>query len=345
MKRNAVSIIVIIMFAAAVSEARAQALEICSRTAGAATLGEAWGAIPYVFGKVVVSRLDENTPLPKISVGFTERARTENRIIIDKTGNYCFRRTNGELDAHLVVYVDNVEVGRRSISGLGPPQQREDFEVTAGHGPRQAAPGTINAKYNYPPNSKTADLYRKAIDAQRAKDKDRLLDLLKEVVAADPADFPAWEKLGVIYSERKSYSDAEVAFEKALIIRADYVPAMISLGRVYVAQIKTEKAIEIANRAVATDASSARAYQLLGNAYLQAKKGSLGVEALNKAIELDPVGVADSHLLLATLYDRAGAKDLASREYKLFLAKVKEHPDRKKFEKYIKDNPQPKEGS
>jgi hypothetical protein len=50
--------------------------------------------------------------------------------------------------------------------------------------------------------------------------------------------------------------------------------------------------------------------------------------------------MAESHLLLAVLYDRAGAKDLASREYRLFLSKVRDHPDQKKFEKYIKDNPE-----
>ena len=41
---------------------------------------------------------------------------------------------------------------------------------------------------------------------------------------------------------------------------------------------------------------------------------------------------------LAKLYDLAGAKELAVKEYKNFLAKVPEHPDKKKFEKYIKDN-------
>ncbi|MGH9949476.1 MAG: hypothetical protein ACRD6X_20065, partial [Pyrinomonadaceae bacterium] len=82
------------------------------------------------------------------------------------------------------------------------------------------------------------------------------------------------------------------------------------------------------------------AFQILGRAYLLAKKGSLGVEALNKSIELDPLGMADSHLLMAVLYDRAGLKDLASHEYKLFLSKVSNHPDKAKFEKYIKENPE-----
>jgi Tfp pilus assembly protein PilF len=318
----------------------AQALEICTRSAGEPSLGEGFGVVPYVFGKVIVAGMDEGAKLPKIVVGYTERARPERRIIVDKTGNYCFRRTNGEIDALVVVYVDNVELGRRQISGLGPPQQREDFELTTGDSKKGAAPGTINAKYTYPENTKTADLYRKALEAERTKDQEKLLDLVKQIVATDPNDYPAWAKLGAIYSERKMYEDAEDVFLKAIALRADYVPAMTNLGRVYLAQVKTDKAIAIAQRAVSADPASSRAYQVLGNAYLQAKKGSLGVEALNKALELDPIGMADSHLMLAVLYDRAGAKDLASREYRMFLEKVPNHPDHKKFEKYIKDNPE-----
>jgi hypothetical protein len=43
-------------------------------------------------------------------------------------------------------------------------------------------------------------------------------------------------------------------------------------------------------------------------------------------------------LRLAALYNAAGLKDRAALEYKAFLEKVKTHPDRKKFEQYVKDN-------
>ena len=69
------------------------------------------------------------------------------------------------------------------------------------------------------------------------------------------------------------------------------------------------------------------------------KKGSLGAEALNHAIHLEPVAMAESHLLLAWLYDRAGAKTEASREYKIFLKKLPHHPEAVKIAKYIQDNP------
>ena len=49
--------------------------------------------------------------------------------------------------------------------------------------------------------------------------------------------------------------------------------------------------------------------------------------------------MAECHLQLAHLYELAGAKKLAAMEYKIFLRKVPDHPDKKRFEKYIKDNP------
>jgi cytochrome c-type biogenesis protein CcmH/NrfG len=238
-----------------------------------------------------------------------------------------------------VIYLDGAEVARRQIMSLGAAQQREDFEIKAGASQR-TAPGIVSAKYSYPPNEKTAELYKKAADAEREKNQDRVLEFVKKIVKADPADFIAWAKLGTLYLEKKSYPDAESSFGKSLELRPDFVPAMTSLGRTYIAQIKSEAAIQILQKATTTDPKSAKSFQYLGTAYLQAKKGSLGVEALNKAIELDPIGCADAHLLMATLYDRAGAKDLASREYRLFLEKMPNYADKRKLEEYIKTNPE-----
>jgi tetratricopeptide (TPR) repeat protein len=71
---------------------------------------------------------------------------------------------------------------------------------------------------------------------------------------------------------------------------------------------------------------------------LQAKKGSKAVIFFNKAIELAPTEKAELHLRLASLYDAANLKDRAVAEYKLFLGKVPNHPEKARIEKYIKDN-------
>ena len=70
------------------------------------------------------------------------------------------------------------------------------------------------------------------------------------------------------------------------------------------------------------------------------RQGTLGLAALDKALEIEPVGMAECHLLKARLYDIAGAKNLASHEYRVFLKKVPDYSDKKTLETYIKDNPE-----
>ena len=156
----------------------------------------------------------------------------------------------------------------------------------------------------------------------------------------DPADFIAWAKLGFLYMEKNLLPEAESAFRKSLELKVEYTPVWINVGLIRIAQKRFEAAIEIFKHAAELEPASARTFQLLGEAYLQTRQGTLGAQALNEAIRLDPIGMAECHLQLAHLYQLAGAKNLATREYKIFLTKVPEHPDKKKFEKFIKDNPE-----
>jgi predicted Zn-dependent protease len=198
----------------------------------------------------------------------------------------------------------------------------------------------VSVKYARPPNDKTSDLYKQAAEAEATKDITRAAAIVAEIVQIDPADFIAWAKLGSLHAAQNSLAKADVAVRKSLELRPDYTPALLNLGMILAVQKEFESAIELFKRAIASDPNTAIAHRMLGEAYLQVRKGSLGLEALNAALRLDPTGMAECHLLIARLYDLAGARNLAAREYKLFLKKVPNDPDKKKFEKYIKDNPE-----
>ncbi len=317
----------------------AQVDEMCRESGvGLPSLNSPFANIPYVFGRVELKGLGSNAKFPKVTVTLLDPQQTGKRLTIEKSGNYCFRKTSAS-GGSLVVEVDGVEVARRALPSFGPTQQREDFEIVASGNNRSAAPGIVSAKFSHPQNERTMELYRQAGEAEKVKDQKKLVETLRKIVEIDPADFIAWAKLGAVYFELNSLDDSQAAFKKSIETKVDYTPAWVNIGKVRVAKKEFESAIEIFKHAAELDPSSARTYQLLGQAYLQAKKGTLGAEALNKALELDPIGMAECHLLLAKLYDLAGAKNLASNEYRLFLSKVREHSDRSKFEKYIKDNP------
>jgi len=302
------------------------------------SLNSPFANIPYVFGRVVLKGLDSNAKFPKITVTLLDPSQAVRRLTIERSGNYCFKRSTAS-GGSLVVEVDGVEAARRSLPGFGPTQQQEDFEIDASSSQSRTPPGVISAKFSHPKNERTVEFYKKAADAEKDKDRKALIDALKKIVETDPEDFIAWAKLGVVYLEADSFAEADTAFRKSIEAKLEYTPAWINVGKLRMAQKQFEAAIEIFKYAATLDPTAARTYQLLGEAYLQAKKGELGAQALYKAIELDPVGMAECHLLLGKLYDLAGAKAQASREYRLYLTKVPDDPKKKMLEKYIAENP------
>ncbi|MFT3745429.1 MAG: hypothetical protein QM785_14195 [Pyrinomonadaceae bacterium] len=316
---------------------RAQADDICSEAGINPGLDSPFAHVPYVFGKVVLQGFPANTKPPKVTVILTDGSRPSDRWIVNRSGNYCFRRKANS--SMVIVEVNGIEAERRSLPSFGSTQIREDFEIFPDKVEKAPSPAVVSAKFTHPAHPKTTELYKRAIEAEINKETAKVIGYLKEIVALDPEDFIAWAKLGTWHFSNNALPEADAAFRKSLELRVDYTPAWINVGQLRTAQKQYEAAIQILKHAVELDATSARAFQLLGEAYLLAKQGTLGAEALNTAIKLDPVGMAECHLQLAHLYQLAGAKPQATSEYKLFLAKVPDHPDKKKFEKYIKDNP------
>lgn len=322
-----------------VGSASAQADEICSESGTVPSLDSPFAHVPYVYGKVILKGYDPGAKLPKVTVIFSDGQPRPERWMVDKSGNYCFRRKGGG-SATLTVELDGIQVALRTLSAFGAAQQREDFEIYATDAERLRPPGVVSAKFLHPVNPKTVELYKKTSDAEADKDLKNAIDYLKEIVLIDPADFIAWAKLGTLYFEQNSLSEAESAFRKSLELRIDYTPSWINVGKLRVVQKQYVAAILIFKHSAELDPTSARVYQLLGEAYLQNRQGTLGAEALNEAIKLDPVGMAECHLKLAHLYELAGANKLATSEYKIFLTKIPDHPDKKRIEKFIKNNPE-----
>ena len=316
----------------------AQVDDICRETGATPSFDSPFAHVPYVYGKIVLQGFDATPKLPRVTVIFVEGGLSPVRWTVGKSNNYCFRRMS--TGGTVTVEIDGVEAARRGLPSFGAAQVREDFEIFATKAQGPGPPGTISAKFSHPTNPQTVELYKKAADALASRNNDSAIGYLKQIVAADAADFIAWAKLGSLYLDQKQLPEAEAALRKSLESKVEYLPAWIHVGQLRIAQKRYDAAIVTLQHAASLDMSSARSFQLLGEAYLLNKQGTLGAQALNEAIRLDPAGMAECHLQLAHLYELAGAKHLAAREYKLFLTKVPNHPEKKKFEKYVKDNPE-----
>ncbi|MFL6466763.1 MAG: tetratricopeptide repeat protein [Pyrinomonadaceae bacterium] len=250
---------------------------------------------------------------------------------------YCVPREN----VTLVGEVDSSEVSSISLGFLADPPaiNRQDVNISwSDQRDKRRQLGIVAAHHAYDRNKTNQKLFDKALDDLEVGKSDSAVKSLRELLENDPRDWVSWTALGNVYFNSNKFEDAEKAFDHSMELRGDYVPALVGDGRACLNLKKSEKAIEVLKAAYAVEPESADVNHYLGEAYFQIRKGSLGVPHMNRAIELDPNGKADLHLRIAALYNVAGAKDLAANEYKLFLQKRPNYPDREKMEKYISEN-------
>ena len=292
--------------------------------------------------RVEDSRASGNLPQNFQIVLYNSMGRTMARQSVANNGRYSFSGLpNGEY--YLAVEVGGGEVLRVPVRmELQTKEEvRQDLELewrggTTFSGGRKDRIISAADVYNRTPAG--AKLFEKAEDAMSKKDYKQAVTLLKQLVTDDAGDYQAWTELGTACFKQEKYPEAEQAFQKAVAAKPDYKLALLNLGRLYFSQQKYDLAIEPLTRGVELAPPSAEANLLPGETYLQIKKGSKAVGYLNEAIRLDPNGMAEAHLRLATLYRAAGIKDKAVAEYEQFLTKRPNHPDREKIRQYIAEN-------
>ena len=319
-----------------VCSATAQDEEICTDRGIIAAIDTPLVRYRVVFGRISVKRpKGEKKPLTVV-VSLREGNSTQ-RLALDGSGSYCFAKSAA--GGELTVDINGQEAARRSII-TNLPQQREDFEFSLTPTQPTAPPSVVPAKFPYQRNEKNAKLFERALKADAEQKPEKAIEYLSAIVQADPADHVVHATIGSIYYRQKKYSEAEIWFKRSVAANPEFTPAWISLCQSQYAQKDYETAIESCKKVIKLDPNSAVSFYILGEAYLQTQKGNLAVDALNEAIKLDPVRMAECHLILADLYDLNGMKKLATKEYKEFLTKVPGHPEKKRLEEYIKNNPE-----
>ena len=286
---------------------------------------------------------DAKKPLSFELVLYNLNGNVVGRHTVPSNGRYRFMDLqNGHYD--VAVVVENTEVARVRVYVNSPYKSdfRQDIALEW-KGPTSTAskPASISAEDYYKRSSDNQKLFDKA---QAATDKKKYAEastLLNQILAADPNDFQAWTELGTLNLAQQNLSEAEKAYLRAVEARPKFFLALMNLGRLRVAQKKYEEALSPLTLALEIKPASANLNFLLGEAYLQVKKGSKAVVHFYQSLKLDPVGMAEAHLRVATLYNAAGMKDKAAMEYEEFLKKKPDFSDKKKLEQYISQNKKP----
>jgi TolA-binding protein len=198
--------------------------------------------------------------------------------------------------------------------------------------------GTVSAADYYERTSANRDLFEKASGAIKKKKYEDAAALLQQIVDADEKDHVAWAYLGSANNALGKAADSERCYVRALALRPDLLAAAVNLGRLYVIGKNFSKAVEVLKLAVEKHPESPDAHFLLGEADIQTGQYDDAAIQLREALRLDPKGKAEAHLRLAMLMDASGKKDKAAAELEQFIAKQPGHPNREKFEEYIRQN-------
>ena len=293
---------------------------------------------PVIYGQVTITGIGKDERKPIVFVVLYEGGIQLDRKQASDRGYYYFLRT--PQNGHVVAFeVSGMEIGRTVLIPGMSNRVRQDISVDwlSLKGANRKITGTISAK-DHIRSAEAEKAFDKAMAAFTDRQHAEAIGLFKAIVKKDPQDFFAWTVLGAIYLAENMLPESSQAVDKALQLKPDFLLALITLGKLELTKKNFDKAIEVLSRAVQVGPQSPEANHMLGESYLQAKKGSLAVGYLSKAIELAPIEKAEIHLRLALLYNAAGAKDRAVAEYRAFLEKVKDHPDKQRIEQYIKEN-------
>jgi tetratricopeptide (TPR) repeat protein len=299
------------------------------------------GADASLSGTLTVQGLTEGVKLPTLSVIVLANGSVVARQGVENRGGFSFDGVP-KFGVTIVVEADGLEIASLPLGTLNPPplRNKQDIFVTwtqiANKVDERNEVIRLRNSYERTPENQKA--FERAMSMPDDKKSDSREKLLKQLTSSDPLDFVALTELGNTYFIHEKYSDAELAYEKALSLKADFAPTLLNFGKLYLAEKQFDRSIDVLTKALASAPNSADINQFLGEAYLQSRKGSKAVIYLNEALRLEPIEKAEIHLRLAALYNAAGVKDRAVTEYKMFLEKVPNYKDRVSLEKYIADN-------
>lgn len=122
-------------------------------------------------------------------------------------------------------------------------------------------------------------------------------NVLLRMIADDPDDAAAYNKLGMIYLKEKNYRDARASLKQALKLEPDSDTFYNNLGLLYYQKGDYDEAIEAYERSVEIDNKIPSRLVNLGLAYFMVKKYRKAADHFEKALILDPRNESYADLL------------------------------------------------
>ncbi len=148
-----------------------------------------------------------------------------------------------------------------------------------------------------PNNSLAYEYYLRSISYPNTNEASTLAEgMLLKSIELDSNFAPAYSELGYRKSmlsmyklnERKTFIESEEAYEKALSLNDELLPALSGLAALYSETGQTQKAIKLMKKALKINPNSAESHFFLGYAYRYCGFLKEAVEEMEEAVKLDP---------------------------------------------------------
>jgi tetratricopeptide (TPR) repeat protein len=192
---------------------------------------------------------------------------------------------------------DNLKQAQQATISQGTPAEL-NFQLTPVSG---LTPEQIKQ------NQETQALAQSAIDAMRAGRDEEAITLFNDLIVKVPTCSDCYYNLGVAYSKRQQYTEAEGAFRKATEMAPNSADAYTGLANVYNAQKKFDLAQQASAKAAELSGAvggggNAEALYNQGVILWNAGKFAEAKEQFEKAIQADPkLAMAHYQLGMANL--------------------------------------------
>lgn len=247
------------------------------------------------------------------------------RTWVNAAGEFKFEKLSAGMYTLVIVVPDRGEM-RQSID-IGPSlaDRKGIIKMIFHFRPNQpsAATQTVSVTQLSIPEKARRE-YERALERLQDYEVEKAVEYLKKAVKIAPHFAEAWNRLGTIAYQSRSYDQAEQYFREALDQDPQAYSPLVNLGGALLSQGKYQEALTINLRAVRAQPSDALAHSQLGHNYLMLGQLLLAEKHLRRAKNLDPRHFYMPRLVLAEVYRKRQDYESLIRELEEFL---EIHPD------------------
>lgn len=269
-------------------------------------------------------------------------------VMVDSNGHFTFRGLSPGRYEVIVeggdeyetagdsVYIDTEPRTRRSSMPTVPRAYSVTFhlrpKLTAGAGKA----GVVNAKLATIPAS-ARDLYNKALDAARAGDAPRAVDLLKAALSHFPDFALALNELGVQYLILGQPGNAIEALRAAVKLEPEAVTVRLNYGVALLNMRQFTEAELQLREALARNPAAATAHMYLGITLVNQRRYDEAEKSLLEAISKGGHNISQAHYYLGGIYWHKKEYKRAADELETYLKLAPKAPDAERIRATIRD--------